>query len=194
MSVIMPPKPGEDVDILASAARLRGHVTGRADGGLTIELEQSPTRLPFRLTAGSQVELEWVHPLGVMQVTAKVDDARQEPRPTLEVELVGEPEPVERRVHERARVRLDASAWTLQQPTRRLTGHVVDLTAGGAQLRLPDLALLAATLELTIALPEKPLHVSGRIVWRREPDLVGVQFQRLSPEAQARLVEFLHAP
>jgi hypothetical protein len=191
MTVIMPPKPGADVRILAPPnSRLRGQVTGRGPEALTIELEQTLIRRPFRFAAGHEVDVEWVDALGVMSVSARVAEAREEPEPTLELELLGQAEPVERRRHERYPVELEVWAWTLHAPTRRLSGHTVDISAGGALLWLPDLAL-AATLELTIGLPRRRLHASAEIRWRREPALVGVQFTRLSPDEQARLIEFL---
>src|SRR3954470_18298789 len=113
MTVILPPIPGEDVQILASPnARLRGHVTGRGPDALTIELEHTLIRKPFRFAAGSAVDVEWVHRLGVMQVRARVAEAREAP-PTIELELVSLAEPVERREHDRFAVELDVSAWTL---------------------------------------------------------------------------------
>ncbi len=194
MSGIAPPRHGDGVSILAShGVPLRGQVTGRWRDALTIELEQTAIRRPFHFAPGSQVELEWIHPLGVMQVTATVESARAEPRPTLEIGLVGEPQPVERREHERVPIELAVSAWTLAQPTRRLAGNTVDLSVGGALLRLPDLAPLAATLELELALPGGSLHVSAGIRWRGEPARVGVEFERVSPEQRARLVDFLHS-
>jgi hypothetical protein len=191
MTVIMPPKPGVDVKILAPPnSRLRGHVTGRGPEALTIELEQTLIRRPFRFAAGHEVDVEWVDALGVMQVSARVAEARAEPEPTLELELLGKVEPVERRRHERHPVELEVWAWTLHAPTRRLAGNTVDLSAGGALLWLPDLAL-SATLELTIGLPRKRLHASAEIRWRREPALVGVEFTRVAPDEMARLVDFL---
>jgi c-di-GMP-binding flagellar brake protein YcgR len=191
MTVIMPPTPGEDVNILAPHARLRGRVTGGRTEGLTIELDQTPIRRPFRLAAGLEVAVEWLHKLGVMQISAKVEGVQADPRPTLTLELVGTPEPIERREHSRVRVQFEVSAWTLAQPTRRLSGSTVDLSAAGSLLLLPDLAPLAALLELAIGLPGQPVHVSARVVWRREPALVGVQFERISPQEQTRLIEFL---
>ena len=194
MTLIMPPTSGGSVSILAPHARLRGHVTGRGHEALTVELEQTAIRRPFRFPAGSQVEVEWTHQHGVMQLTATVGSSRDEPHPTLELQLVGEAEPVERRDNERVSVNLDVSAWTLAQPTRRLTGNTVDLSIGGALLWLPELAPFAATIEARIGLPRKPLQVSAVLLWRRDPALVGVQFERISPDAQARLVDFLHGP
>jgi PilZ domain-containing protein len=193
MSAITPPKPGEAVRILAPHARLAGLVTGRENGSLKVELEQTPIRQPFHFAVGADVELEWVHPRGLMQLSARVESALEEPRPTLELALVGDPEPVERRDHGRVPVELEVSAWSLAQPTRRIAGKTVNMTPGGALLRLPDLAPFAATLELTIALPHEPLHVSSAVRWRSDPALVGVEFGRISPAEQARLVEFLRA-
>jgi hypothetical protein len=192
MPVIKPPQTGEGVNILApQTARLRGHVTARLNGTLWVELDQAGIRQPFHFTAGSVVEVEWMNLLGVMQVTAKVEEARAEPCPALRLELVGDPEPAERREHGRVAVELKVSAWSLAQPTRRLAGTTVDLSPGGALLWLPDLSPLAATIDVRIALPEEPLHASGNIAWRRNPGLVAVEFEHIDPREQACLMSFL---
>jgi hypothetical protein len=97
---------------------------------------------------------------------------------------------VERREHERFPVELEFTARTLSQPASRLTGNTVDLSPGGALLRLPDLSGLAVSLDLSIALADGPLRATAEVRWPRE-DLVGVQFQDMSPDSQIRLVEFL---
>ena len=63
---------------------------------------------------------------------------------------------VERREHERFPVELAFTARTLSRPTSRLTGNTVDLSPGGALLRLPDLSGLAVSLDLTIAFADGP--------------------------------------
>lgn len=195
MTTITPPQTGEEVSILApNSLRLRGQVAARVNGTLTVELEPTPLRRPFHFVAGSEVELEWIHPLGVMQHSARVEDALAEPRPILLLELVGGPEPVERREHGRREVELGVSVWSLSQPTRRLAGTTVNLSASGALLHLPELAPFAAMVDVSIALPGEPLHASAKVVWRRHPALVGIEFERISPEARARLVEFLRTP
>jgi len=191
MTLIAPPKTGEDVNILAPHASLRGQVTGRTDDALTIQLEQTPIRRPFRFVAGSEVEVEWLHALGVMQLTATVGSAVEDPCPTLVLRLAGGAEPIDRREHDRIPAELPVSAWSLSQPTRRLEGQTVDLSAGGALLDLPDLAPLAATLQARIDLPSYPLTVGAEVRWRSGNWLVGVQFVQISPEGQAALVDFL---
>jgi hypothetical protein len=188
------PSRGDGVSILAPhSARLRGQIAARNNGTLTIALEQMPIRRPFRFAPGSEVELEWFESIGVMQVTARIGSACDEASPTIEVQLVGEPEPVERREHGRVPVELAVSAWTPAQPTRRLAGATVDVGTGGAQLWLPDLAPFAATLELQIALPGTSVHASSAVRWRREPGLVGVEFERITTEQRARLLDFLRS-
>lgn len=190
MTLILPPNPGQAVRIVAPQARLRGQVVDREDVELTVALEQGLLRRAFRFPVGAEVDVEWTHDLGVMQLPARVEAAQEQPRPTLLLEVAGDVEPVERRSHERAHVELPASAWSLAQPTRRFEGNTIDLSTGGAQLWFPELPLFAATLELSIALPHAPVHASASIRWRRG-DVVGVGFDRISGEAQARLLEHL---
>jgi hypothetical protein len=192
--LITPPKPGEDIDILAPhVARLRGLVTRRGPVSLTVELDHASAGRPFRFIAGSEVAIEWLHPLGLMHLAAKVEVDQIEPKPMLRLEVVGEPGPVERREHTRLPIELGVRAWTLAQPHRRLPGKTLDLSVGGALLSLRELSPFAATVELTIDLPGKPLDVSARVAWRREPTLVGVEFNGIAPEEEARLAEFLRA-
>jgi PilZ domain-containing protein len=195
MHAIKPPKTGDAVRIvIPQNSRLRGHVAASHNGTLTIalELERTPIRQPFHLAQGAEVAVEWADARGLVQVSAVVEKTHEEPQPALELRTVGEPEPVERRLHGRIQTEIEVSAWTLSQPTRRLAGTTVNLSATGALLRVPELASMAATVELTIALPEKPIHASARVAWR-EPGLVGVEFTRISAEAQASLVDFLRA-
>jgi hypothetical protein len=194
LSLITAPTPGEDVHILAPhTARLRGQVTRRGPESLTVELEQAVAARPFRFIPGSEVSVEWVHPLGLMQLAAKVEEDLLEPRPTLRLGVAGVAARVERREYARVPIELGVVAWTLAQPSRRLVGKTVDLSAGGALLSLPDLSPFVAALELMIVLPGKPLDASARVAWRRDPALVGVEFSLIDPAERARLVELLGA-
>jgi hypothetical protein len=195
MHAIKPPKPSDAVRIVTPEnSRLLGHVSASQNGTLTValELERGPIRQPFHLAHGAEVTLEWVHDRRLAQVEVVVERTDDEPQPAVELRMVGEPEPVERRLHGRIPVHLEVFAWTLAQATRRLPGTTVNLSAAGALLRIPELAPMAATVELTIELPEKPIHASGRVAWR-EPGVVGVEFTRISAESQASLVDFLRA-
>ena len=97
----------------------------------------------------------------------------------------------DRRVYDRIPAELAVSAWSLSQPTRRLEGWTVNLGAGGALLHLPDLPPLAATLQASIDLPRERITFGADVRWREEPGLVAVQFDRISPESRAALVEYL---
>jgi c-di-GMP-binding flagellar brake protein YcgR len=192
MTVLMTPTPGEDVEILAPPnSRLRGLVTGRGPEALTIELDQKLVGRPFRFAAGHEVRVEWMNGTGLLHVSARVAEARPEPEPVLELDLLGTAQRVERRRYERRPVELEVWAWTLTRPTRRLRGTTLDLSPGGALLWLPDLAPGAARVDLTIVLPDWRLHASAGVRRRREPALVGVDFDRIALEEQARLAEFL---
>jgi len=191
MSEIAYPRYGEVVSILASRkSRLRGRVAARWNCSLTVDLERPPGRRPFSIPAGSEVVVEWAEAFGAMQVTARVESAREVPLPVLELELVGEPQPVQRRDRDRERlsIELEVEALTPAQPDRRLPGKTVNISAAGALLSLPDLAPAAANLELRITLPGGPVLTAASIRWRGEPALVGVEFERISREQRARLV------
>ena len=186
------PRSGDGVSILVPRiARLRGRVVERLRDGVTIEIDHTTVRLPFHFDRGAQIALEWTERRRVMRSSATVESAATDPRPTLEVELVGRPAPVDRRGDRRFPVVLTVSAWTPAQPTHRFTGHTVDLSVGGALLSLPALSAFASTVDLRIDLPDGQLTVSGSIRWRADPGLVGVRFQHLGLAQQARLAEYL---
>jgi PilZ domain len=114
-----------------------------------------------------------------------------------EDQLLSPPElrlrPVERRRHERLPIELGVTAWTLGRATRRLSGSTVNLSVDGALVWLPGLGPRSRFLELSIAVPDGAVRASAGIVWRRDP-LIGLQFQRISPDDQARLAELLRPP
>jgi hypothetical protein len=186
------PETGDDVDVLAAhSRRLRGQIRADGPGTLTIELEERPLRLPFRFPSGSAVEVEWIDPCGPVQLAARVTSSHRVPVPTLEVAIAGAPERVELRTSERSPVALEASAWSLMQPTRSIPGTTVNLGAGGALLRLPGLSPFTTSIQLQIGLPGRPLSTTARIVRRQEPDLVGVTFETITPTEWARLADFV---
>lgn len=190
--LIAPPKPGEDIRILAPNARLRGRIAARSDSVLTVELESTPIRRPYNFPAGTGIELQWVNGHGVVQMAVLVVDVHGGEVPSLELLPAGAPAPVaERRSNERRALELPLAAWSLARPTARLHGVTVDLSVGGALVRIPELPPLAATVELQLGLPDGPLPLSAAIRWRREPDLAGVEFTRIAPENEERLVELL---
>jgi hypothetical protein len=93
--------------------------------------------------------------------------------------------------HERRALQLDVSAWSIVQPTRLLSGATVELGGDGALLRLPGLAPEAVQLDLRIALPERALHGSVKILRRQPPDLVEVSFETIDAYERARLIAFV---
>ena len=97
----------------------------------------------------------------------------------------------DRRLYDRVPAELAVSAWSLSQPTRLLAGRTVNLGAGGALLRLPDLPPFAASLQARLDLPRERITVGAEVRWREGPGLVAVRFERISPESQAALVNYL---
>jgi PilZ domain len=101
--------------------------------------------------------------------------------------------PVERRTRLRVAVDLPVAVWSLAQPTRRLEGRALDLSAGGAQLAVEELAPYVATLQLLIGLRSGLIGVTASVCWRRPP-VLGVRFEQIGPADLVRLFEFLRAP
>src|SRR5207247_2194056 len=79
------------------------------------------------------------------------------------------------------------SAWSLVEPTRLLAGTTLNLSGGGALVRLPELPPATSVLDLTLALPEGPLGVRARVVRRDEAGVVALAFDELPREQEARL-------
>ena len=98
-----------------------------------------------------------------------------------------------RRAEERRAIVLDVSAWSLAQPTELLRGTTVDLSAGGALLRLPGLSEAAVRLEVRLSLPEHSLAATVNVVRCGPPDLVAVTFETIAPSEHDRLLEFIRA-
>jgi hypothetical protein len=107
--------------------------------------------------------------------------------------LAAAPAAVERRTRLRVAVDLPVAVWSLAQPTRRLEGRALDLSAGGAKLSVEELAQYVATLQLLIGLPSGVIRVTAGVRWRRPPAL-GVQFEQIGAQDQVRLFEYLRAP
>jgi c-di-GMP-binding flagellar brake protein YcgR len=189
MTEIAYPRYGEVVSILASqSSRVRGRVAARWSSALTVELDRPPIRRPGLAPVDTEIAVEWGEAFGAMRATARVESVRELPLPVIELELVGEPQPVQRRDHDRVPIELDVEASTGAQPDRRFAGKTVNVTAAGALLSLPGLDPSAMNLELRIAAPGGPVKTSASIRWRGEPALVGVEFERISRKQRARLV------
>jgi hypothetical protein len=98
---------------------------------------------------------------------------------------------LDRRVEDRRAIVVDVSAWSLAQPTELLRGTTVDLSAGGALLKLPGLSDAAVRLEMRLALPERPVAATVNVVRRGPPDMVAVTFETIARSELDRLLEFI---
>ncbi len=182
------PRPGEPVAILARRGRARFEaraVAGRPDV-LTVELAGGGVSL----RRGATVELEWVDPLGLVRLRGRVAGAGARPLPVVEIALGQAPTLVQRRERVRVPAALDVTAWSLLDPTRLLSGTTVDVSSGGALIRLPMTPAAASYLDLRISLPDGTLSTRARVIRHDEPDLVAVAFDALPPEDAERLIAF----
>jgi len=180
------PGQGEAVSVSTrwSRGRLKGSLAGAGAGSVSVKLNPSRTRL----LRGTRVELAWVVPQGLARVRGRV----RRTRPLLEIGFRKPPELVSRREHVRAPVIVEISAWSPRDPTRRLSGTTIDLGADGALLHLPKTSEAATTLDVTVALPDAPLTVTGRIV-RREGERIAVDFDAMPRQDRERLTGFVLA-
>ena len=91
----------------------------------------------------------------------------------------------------RAPLELAVDAWTLLAPMNRITGLTLNLSGGGALLRLTELPAAATILELRLALPGGWLSAPAEIVRRNDDGTIAVTFDRIDPTQQDRLIEFV---
>jgi hypothetical protein len=154
---------------------------------LLLELEPADSRLRRR----GRVEVEWVDPDGLARARGRITEISSTTRPRVQVELTGDPVLVQRREHMRARADLAVGAWSVVEPTRRFTGTTINLSGGGALAKIANLPLAASLLELQIALPDRPLLATARILRRQDHDLVALAWERIAADAEQRLIEFV---
>lgn len=87
---------------------------------------------------------------------------------------------------------IEAWAWSTTEPTRLITGTVVELSGCRAVLRLPELSPDARHVAVRLGLPQRGLVVDAHVVARRRPHLVTVVFEPIDPEDQDRLDAYLN--
>ena len=163
-----------------------GCVAETRPGGLLVELEA-----PRSLRRRGRVQVEWVDRLGLVRIDGRVTGISSHPRSLVEIEFSGEPELIQRREHMRAPADVTVSAWSLLEPTRRVTGTTVDLSGGGALLRLPGLPRAATLLDVRVALSDRPLAATARIIRQYDPDLVALAWETIGADERERLIEFV---
>src|SRR5207237_7109886 len=125
---------------------------------------------------GGGVEVEWVNADGRAQLAGRVWVVRPGATPILEIRYEQPPELIQRRQHLRVDLEFPCSAWSLLDPTRLLSGTTVNLSGGGALVRLPMLPPAAPFVDLHLELPDGPLDVRGLVIRRDEGDLVALGF------------------
>ena len=92
---------------------------------------------------------------------------------------------------ERRRLRLDVTAWSLEQANRLMEGTTIELGRDGALLRLPGVGPTDVHLDVRLALPERGLFTPATVVRRDAPDLVEVSFDWLDAYERGRLRAFV---
>jgi len=151
-------------------------------GGLTLELEEEEAR-----ARRGGAEVLWADPRGLARLGGRVWLVQPGTPPKVELRFKRPPELTQRRHHVRAQLEVHFSAWSLLEPTRLLSGTTLNLSGGGALVRLPELPPATNVLDLTLALPDGPLAVRARVVRRDEDGVVALAFDAVTPEQAARL-------
>jgi hypothetical protein len=145
------------------------------------------------LRSRRKLQLEWVAAAGLVRARGRLGRIRAGPPPVFEIAVEGSPKLVERRTDLRVASALEVSGWSLQDPTRLLSGRTVDLSTSGALLDLPMTPETATTLELRIGLPDGVLHALGYVVRRVAGDFVAVRLEPRRAHDSARLARFVSA-
>jgi hypothetical protein len=92
---------------------------------------------------------------------------------------------------ERRPLRLDVTAWSLEQTNRLIEGTTVELDGDGALLRLPGIGPADVHLDVRLALPDRGLFTPATILRRDPPDLVEVSFDWVDAYERGRLRAFV---
>jgi hypothetical protein len=134
------------------------------------------------------VELEWVDAEGLARLDGRAWLVREGAAPILEIRYERPPQLIQRRQHLRAELAFPCSAWSLLDPTRLLAGATVNVSGGGALVRLPMLPPAAPYVDLHLELPDGPLDVRGTVLRRDVDDLVALGFDWISHADEERLI------
>ncbi|HSA94255.1 MAG TPA: PilZ domain-containing protein [Terriglobales bacterium] len=66
----------------------------------------------------------------------------------------------------------------IERAGRKFTASTLEVSAGGMSLRCPEKMALGENVEVGFTLPgEKPLKLGATVVWRRDPDVIGLRFE-----------------
>jgi hypothetical protein len=179
-----PPRPGQQVSLRHARSRgaMQARVVAQRPGNLAVELAEG---------VGARrggVELEWVNADGLARLHGRAWLVREGAAPILEIRYERPPELIQRRQHLRAELAFPCSAWSLLDPTRLLAGETVNVSGGGALVRLPKLPPAAPFVDLHLELPDGPLDVRGTVVRRDEGDLVALGFDWIGQVDEERLI------
>jgi PilZ domain len=183
-------REGDQVWITKARERVRGRIV--SSGPRTVSLVTA-TQFEEPMRRRSRVELEWLDPAGLAQVRGRVAAVQPGPPLVAEIKLRGRPKAIERRNELRVSATLDVSGWSLQDPTRLLSGKTVDLSNSAALLELPQIPETATTLDLRIDLPDGPFLALGHVVRRAAEDFVAVLIEPKDPEELERVTDFVSA-
>jgi len=116
------------------------------------------------------------------------------------LEAPPKPGPVSEERRRDQRRRLMVGVRVLSSDRRPLAlGELVDLSAGGAQVRLvaPQEVGSVVRLALHISLADSPLQLEGRVQWRRDEEdrfAHGLSFANTPPEMELRLHDLFRPP
>lgn len=170
-----------------SRERIRGRVVSSDRNRIFVELERD--HVAFRRRA--RLELEWIDPLGLVRRRGRLVSASPGGAPTVEIEFGEPPNLIQRREELRVAITLKATAWSFHAWTRLLEGETLDLSETGALLHLPKLPPATTRIELRLALPDRPLGLTARVVRRGDADTVAVAFEALAASGRERLRDVL---
>ncbi|HXE91577.1 MAG TPA: PilZ domain-containing protein [Terriglobales bacterium] len=66
----------------------------------------------------------------------------------------------------------------LERAGRKCTASTLEVSAGGMSMRCAEKLAMGEAVDVSFTLPgEKPLKLGATVVWRRDPDVVGLRFE-----------------
>jgi hypothetical protein len=97
---------------------------------------------------------------------------------------------------ERAYVRIKAAVkvTAVDREGRLAVGRTIELSGNGALIKLGSTEVPpepGSRLQLLISLPERPIIADANVVRAVEGDIYAVEFERLDPDEQERLIVFV---
>jgi c-di-GMP-binding flagellar brake protein YcgR len=176
-----------------SPVRLRSRVEDAAPGMLSIAY-LSDGLTEHRVPLGTEVTLEWPVERGVGQVRGVVMAHADVGVQVLVVQLVSQPELVQRRRHVRADLVLELDICIDEEADEWVGGFTLDISGGGLRVLVPTPLPVDARVRVAVDLPTGgSIEAPARVVSQRDDGVVALEFDDIIPADRERLIRAVFA-